>query len=119
MVLLVHFSWAQGGVAEAIGAALRAGDASGVSRYFGPSVDITMHHTTSTYSKTQGELVLRDFFSKNEVRNFEMQHAEQSGGRPLAFAIGYLQTSNGKYKVLMWLRPRDGGYVLKEIRFEK
>ncbi len=119
LLFLTIFVRAQGGMAEAIGAALRAGDATGVSRYFGPSVDITIHNATSTYSRTQGELVLRDFFSKNEVRNFEIQHSEPSSARPVNFTIGYLHTGNGRYKVLMWLRPRDGGYVLKEIRFEK
>ena len=110
---------AQSGLTEAIGNALRAGDASAVSRYFGPSVDITVNNSTSTYSRAQGELVLRDFFSKNPVRDFEIQHSGNSSARPATFTIGYLSTGTGRFKVYMWLKPRDGGYVLKEIRFEK
>jgi len=104
---------------DAIGTALKAGDASGISRYFGPSVDITINSSTSTYSRTQGELVLRDFFAKNTVHAFNVQHSSNSSGRPATFTIGYLNTNNGRYKVYMWLKPRDRGYVLKEIRFEK
>jgi hypothetical protein len=113
-----QIAWSQGQT-EAIGAALKAGDAPGVSRYFGASVDITINNSTSTYSRTQGELVLRDFFSKNAVRDFDIQHSNNSSSGPKTFAIGYLSTSNGRYKVYIWMRPKDGGYVLKEIRFEK
>ena len=116
---LLSAGWAQGKPAEAIGSALKTGDASGISRHFGPSVDITINNSTSTYSKTQGELVLRDFFSKNSVRDFDVQHSGNSSGGPATFTIGYLNTGSGRYKVYMWLRPKDGGYVLKEIRFEK
>ena len=119
LLALLHPARAQSGLTDAIGNALKAGDASGVSRYFGPSVDITIFNSTSTYSRAQGELVLRDFFSKNAVRDFEIQQSGNSSARPATFTIGYLNTSNGRYKVYMWLKPKDGGYVLKEIRFEK
>ena len=110
---------AQSGLTDAIAGCLKAGDASGISRYFGSSVDITINSSTSTYSRTQGELVLRDFFSKNTVHDFTVNHSGNSSDRPATFTIGNLQTDNGRYRVYMWLKPRDGGYVLKEIRFEK
>jgi hypothetical protein len=116
------FSWNVGwsqGQAEAIGAALKAGDASGISRYFAPSVNITINNSTSTYSRTQGELVLRDFFNKNAVRDFYIQHSNNASSGPKTFAIGYLNTSNGRYKVYLKMWQKDGGYVLKEITFEK
>lgn len=121
MLLMTFFNTAgaQSGLTDAISSALKAGDASGVSRYFGPSVDITINNSTSTYSRAQGELVLRDFFNKNAVRDFEVQHSGNSSSRPATFTIGYLSTNNGRYKVYMWLKPRDGGFFLKEIRFEK
>ena len=107
------------GPAAGIDNALKAGDASGISRYFGPSIDITINNSTSTYSRKQGELVLRDFFNKITVLDFDIEHSGNSAASPATFAIGYLKTSNGQYKVYMWLKPKDGGYVLKEIRFEK
>ena len=110
---------AQSGLTEAIAGCLKAGDASCVSRYFGNSVDITINSSTSTYSRTQGELVLRDFFSKNSVRDFTINHSGNSSDRPATFTIGNLQTDRNRYKVYMWLKPRDGDYVLKEIRIER
>ena len=110
---------AQGSVSDAIDNALRSGDASGISRYFGASVDITINNATSTYSRTQGELVLRDFFSRNAVHGFDIEHSGASTGGGAVYTIGLLNTGNGKYKVYLALRQKDGGYVLKEIRFEK
>ena len=103
----------------ALETAFKSGDASGISRYFGPSVDITINNATSTYSRAQGELVLKDFFNKNPVEDYDVEHSSTSAGSPTTFTIGRLRTANGKYKVLLWLRPKDGGYILKEIKFEK
>ena len=117
---LFHAGWAQNNQSAAINAALRSGDASGISRYFGPSVDITINSSTSTYSRTQGELVLRDFFNKNPARDFDIEHSANSTSSANAtFTIGYLDTNNGRYKVYMYLRQKEGEYILREIRIEK
>lgn len=121
-VLLVSIftaSRAQGIPAQEIDVALSAGDAAAVSKYFGPSVDITINNSTSTYSRTQAEQVLRDFFSKNSVKDFDIEHSGNSGGSAATFTIGYLSTGNGRFRVYMWLKPSDAGYILKQIRFEK
>ncbi len=98
---------------------MRSGNAAAVSRYFGPSVDITMNNSSSTYSHTQGEQVLRDFFARNAVRSFDVDYSGASTSSNSSFSVGTLQTANGKYKVYLSLRPSDGGYVLKEVRIEK
>lgn len=119
MCSLVAGVWAQGKTVEGITASMKSGNASAVSRYFGPSIDITINNSTSTYSHTQGEQVLRDFFSRNPVRDFGIDYSGNSTSSNSSFTIGTLQTSNGKYKVYLFLRPADGGSVLKELRIEK
>jgi hypothetical protein len=110
---------AQGRPVDAIDNAMKAGNAAAISRYFGPSIDITINNSTSTYSRTQGEQVLRDFFARNAVRDFDIDYSGPSSSSNTSFTIGTLQTANGKYKVYLFLRPADGGYVLKELRIEK
>ena len=119
LTLLLHVVRAQGAQVEAIDNALNAGNASGVAKYFAPSVDITINNSTSTYSSNQGEQVLRDFFSKNAVKGFEIEHSGNSTSTNSTFTVGILSTGNGKYKVYLYLRQKDGGFVLKEIRIEK
>jgi hypothetical protein len=111
--------WAQARPIDAISASMKSGNAAAVSRYFGPSIDISINNSTSTYSRTQGEQVLRDFFSRNPVKDFDIDYSGNSTSSNSCFSIGTLQTANGKYKVYLFLRPADGGYVLKEVRIEK
>jgi hypothetical protein len=104
---------------EAIAAAIRSGNAASVSRYFGPSVDITINNSSSTYSRSQGEQVLRDFFSRHPVRDFMIDYAGNSTSSDSRFSIGTLRTETCKFKVYLFLRPTENGYTLKELRIEK
>lgn len=119
LVTLLSVTGNAQGSTEAIDNALKSGDASSISRFFGNSIDITINNSTSTYSRTQGEMVLRDFFNKNAARDFDIEHSGNSTANQAIFIIGSLTTNNGRYKVYMWMRPKEGGYQLKEIRFEK
>ncbi len=104
---------------EPIVAAFRSGDASAVSRYFGKSVDITVNNNSSTYSRTQGEQVLRDFFSRQRVRDFVIDYSGNSTTSDSRFTTGTLKTATCRYKVYLFLRPDAGSYTIKEVRIEK
>jgi hypothetical protein len=116
---LVFPATAQDKPLEAIASAVRSGNAAAVSRFFGPSVDITVNNASSTYSRTQGEQVLRDFFSRHPVRDFAIDYAGNSTSSDSRFSIGTLKTNTCKFKVYLFLRPSENGYTLKELRIEK
>jgi len=61
--------------------AIKSGNAASVSKYFDNTVEITVNGKSSNYSKTQGEVVLRDFFANNAVKSFTVLHQGQSGGK--------------------------------------
>jgi Domain of unknown function (DUF4783) len=46
-------------------AALKNGDATAVARHFDNTVEITIPDKSNNYSKSQAEMVLKDFFSTN------------------------------------------------------
>src|ERR1043165_760025 len=93
---------------DAIAMALKSGSATAVSRYFGPSVDITINNSTSTYSRTQAEQVLRDFFSRNPVRDFGLDYSGNSTSSNSTFSVGTLQTTSCRFKVYLFFRPSEG-----------
>ena len=111
--------FSQGRGTDGIESAMRSGNAAAVSRYFGTSVNVTLNNSTSTYSSTQAEQVLRDFFARNAVKDFAIDYSGASTSSNSSFTVGTLQTATGKYKVYLSLRPSDGGYILKEVRIEK
>lgn len=101
-----------------ISIAMRAGDAGAISRYLDNVVDITINSNQSTYSRTQAEMILKDFFNKNTPKAFEVERSgnAQSSG---VFNIGYLTTGNGRYRVYIFLKEKENRSLIQEIRFEK
>lgn len=97
--------------------AIKSGNAASVSKYFDNTVEITVNGKSSNYSKTQGEVVLRDFFANNAVKWFTVLHQGQSGGSE--FCIGTLVTSNGNFRTTLNLKQKGDKQTLQEIKFEK
>jgi Domain of unknown function (DUF4783) len=96
--------------------ALKTGDAEKLSRHFDQTVDISMPGKSNSYSKGQAEMVLKDFFSMNKVRNFELQH---SGSNPSSnFIIGKLTTANGSFRTTVYMRQRGDKQLIQGVEFE-
>ena len=60
---------AQGGIEDVI-SAMKSGNASGVTKYFDSYVDITIDDKGSNYSRSQGELIFKDFYIDIAVEIF-------------------------------------------------
>lgn len=119
LVLSLGIAQAQNAPVDNISNAVRAGNASEIGRYFSASVDITINNSQSTYSRPQGEMVLRDFFNKNAPQGYSVQHTGNSGSGNIVYSIGQLTTASGKYRVYISLKEKDNSYTVKEIRIEK
>jgi hypothetical protein len=103
---------------DEISAGIRGGNVNTISRYFDQSVSVRIGGSQSTYSRSQAEMILRDFFGKNNPKSFEIEHT--GGGNVSKYAIGTLQTTNGIYKAYFLIKLiRDNTYLIQEIRFEK
>jgi hypothetical protein len=109
-------SYAQG-IINDVASAVGTGNVGGISKYLDNAVAVTIQGNQSTYSHSQAEMVLRDFFSKNAAKGFSMER--NGGGNNNSYAIGTLTTSNGNYRAYIALRQKNGAFVIQEIRFEK
>ncbi len=99
--------------------AIRSGDARSVARYFSSTVDLTILNQEEVYSKAQAEQVLRDFFSKNTPRSFNLIHkgVSKEGAK---YAIGNLVTAQGaQYRTYFFVKQTASGEFIQELRFEK
>ncbi|MEO7984350.1 MAG: DUF4783 domain-containing protein [Bacteroidota bacterium] len=114
-VLVLSSFTAQNGIDEVIGA-LRAGNSAQLSGYFDESVELTLPDKSDSYSKAQAQLIVKDFFSNNGVKGFELKH---KGDAPSGhFCIGTLQTSAGNFRTNVFMKIKNGREVVKEIRFQ-
>ncbi|MEO6718985.1 MAG: DUF4783 domain-containing protein [Ferruginibacter sp.] len=96
--------------------AMRSGNSSQVAKFFDNNVEISMPDKSNSYSKSQAELVLKDFFVSNPVKGFEVIHKGENGGSQ--YCIGTLQTRNGAYRTTIFMKQKGDGQVLQELRFE-
>jgi hypothetical protein len=101
---------------EDVVAALKSGNASQMAKYFDNTVEITLPAKSNSYSKSQAEMILKDFFSNNAVKNFKALHKGDNAGSQ--FCIGTLQTATATYRTTIYMKQKGDKQVLQEIRFE-
>lgn len=114
-VLVLSSFTAQNTIDNVIGA-LRSGNASELSKYFDDNVELTLPDKSDSYSKAQAQQIVRDFFSNNNVKGFDLKHKGDSPGGH--FCIGTLQTGAGNFRTNVFLKSKNGREVIKEIRFQ-
>ena len=101
---------------EEILGAIRKGDAISMSRHFDSLVEITVSEKSYSYSRTQAEIVLRDFFATHTVRNFTMLH--KSSSNDTEYYVGTLNTSRGEFRTTVLVKYRGDKKLVQELRFE-
>jgi Domain of unknown function (DUF4783) len=97
-------------------AALKTGNAADMARFFDNTVEINMPDKTNDYSKSQAELVLKDFFSSNPVKNFIVIHKGENSGSQ--YCIGTLVTRTSNYRTTIFMKQKGDKQVLQKITFE-
>ena len=101
---------------DAVVTAIRAGNVTQLSPFFDARVDISLPDKSDTYSKTQAEMVIGDFFNTNVVQNFKITQQGESGGT--FFCAGVLQTRSGNFRTTLFFKHKGDKHFLQEIRFQ-
>ncbi len=109
---------AQNDVTGGIKTALKTGSSKDLARFFNNTVEIGLDGEKSTYSKTQAEFVVKNFFSKNIPSAFEFDH-QGSSDRGQKYAIGTYTSKATAYRVFVVVKQVNGAYVIDNIDFTK
>jgi hypothetical protein len=96
--------------------AMKVGNSADIAKFFDNTVDLNMPDKSNSYSKSQAELVLKDFFSANTVKNFEVIHKGENSGSQ--YCIGTLVTKSGSYRTTIFMKQKGDKQVLQGITFE-
>lgn len=96
---------------------LKAGNAADIARFFDNTVELNMPDKANSYSRSQGELVLKDFFNTNGVKNFSVNHKGENAGSQ--FCIGTLVTKSGTYRTTVFMKLKGDKQLLQTITFER
>ncbi len=109
-------SFAQSGNIDGVISALRSGNATELGKYFDDNVELTLPVKSDSYSRAQAQVILKDFFANNGVKNFELKHKGESPGGN--YCIGTLLTKSGNFRAHVFMKAKGNKDVLKEIRFQ-
>lgn len=113
---LILCSFALAGSIDDIVNALKVGNAEQIAKYFDNTVEITLPTKSNSYSKSQGEMILRDFFANAPVKSFDVLHKGENSGSQ--YCIGTLVTKSGSYRTTVFMKQKGDRQTLQEIRFE-
>lgn len=101
---------------EEIASAIKAGNSKVIASYFSDNVDLKVLNQEDVYSKAQAELIIKDFFTKHPVKSFNIIH--KSSKNDSQFAIGKLETANGKFRVYFLLKKSGEKLHIHQFRIE-
>jgi len=103
-------------VPSSITTAFRNGDAQQLSDYLNSTVELVIIDKEDTYSKTQAQTILKDFFSNHKPTQFSIVH---NGGKEGAqYAICNLTTVNGMFRVYFLFKNLGSASFIHQLRIE-
>ena len=93
-----------------------SGDASKLSQYFNQTIELTFFEKEEIYSKTQAEIILRDFFTKNPPKQFIVLH--EGGKESSKYAIGRYTSNSKTYRITFLLKTINSQIFIHQLRIE-
>ncbi len=104
--------------AAQVTAAIQAGNAAEVARYFNSMVDLTLPGFDDSYSKTQAEQIMKEFFAQHPVKSFKVtrQGSSPDGSQ---YSIGSLDAGKKIYRVYFLIKSVNGQNLIHQLQVQE
>ena len=103
---------------EHISEALKTGNVKEFCKYLGGDISVKIIDQEDVYSRTQAEMIIRDFFEKNRHQSYTARHCGTSRNGA-QYSIGRLVTSTGTYRTSYFTKKNGDSLIIQEFRIEK
>lgn len=101
-----------------VASAIKSGDAKALAAYFNSSIDLTVPGSDGTYSKSQAEMIVKNFFATNKPVSFSInQNGNSSEGSQ--YSIGTLVTAKIKFRTYFLVKKIGGKPLITQLQFEQ
>lgn len=118
LVLLIPASEAQDkDTGNEIVQLIARGSARDLARHFNATIQLTLPDDEGKYSRSQAELIVREFFTKYPPRSFTLSHQGSSSDGSRYF-IGVYKSANATFQTYFLLKSVSGQELLHQLRFE-
>ncbi len=97
--------------------AIKATDATKLAVYFNSTLDLELGDISGTYSKTQAEMILKDFFKNAPLVSYTLNHqgSSEDGSK---YSIGTYKTKTKEYRVYILLKKQGTSLLIQQLQFE-
>ena len=109
---------AQNDVINNVRTAMKSGSSKELSQYFGSMVELNFDGEKSSYSRSQAEFVLKDFFKKNPPIDFQYIH-QGASKQGFKYVIGKYSVSNGSFRIWILFKKDENTYYVDTIDFTR
>ncbi len=102
-----------------IGQAISNGSARDMSQYFGQNVDLYLPRAIGTFSRSQSEIILREFFNRNRPKSYTVVNQGVSGDGSV-YIIGRYTTRGGQsFRTYFLIKRISRSYILHHVQFDQ
>lgn len=117
-LLLTASALPQGEAFGPVRSAIRSSNSHDLAQYFAPTVELSFDGDKQSYSATQAEFVMKDFFAKHSPASFDFIHYGGSNeGTP--YAVGKYTGKDGAYRMFVKMKQAGGALKIATIDFTK
>lgn len=118
-LMLCSFSGVTQEVVETLKISIQTKDSKDFAQFFDNTVDLTYGNTQSTYSRTQAQMILNDFYSKNNPQSFKIDFTGNAPNNEAQYVIGTIKTATGKFKLYLYIKSQGNKQLVKEIKISQ
>lgn len=118
MILGTTQTYAQNEIISNTKISLSEANSKSLTKFFNDFVEISLDGEKNSYSKTQAEFVMKDFFKKYPPLRFELIH-QGSSKEGLKYCIGKYSHSKGSFRVYILIKQFKGNYLIDTLTFSE
>ena len=97
---------------------IKTGNSHGLSTLLNKTIELKTENENGTYSNTQAEFILKNFFRKHPANNFEYNHIGSSPGGA-KYMIGTYKSGDQTFRVYIKLRKVNDKFLIDNMDFTK
>ncbi|MDX9931913.1 MAG: DUF4783 domain-containing protein [Bacteroidales bacterium] len=102
---------------DKISDAIRSGDASKLASCFAPTIQLSVPGKKGDFSRTQAEIIMRDFFAQYPPSSFSVNSEGKTSGTNF-YTLGSYVSGSVRFKVYYVIQKADSEITLHILKFE-
>lgn len=97
---------------------LKARNTTALTKRMNETIELRILDKQSVYSANQGVMIINEFLKKHQATSLEVLHRGKSK-MGASYAICEMNTSGGKYRIVIYLRQVNGQNQIVEMSFDE